>query len=996
MNTRSKTITPTLLFARRGSSHAAVFVFGLLLLLGLALTQTAMAQFTEVNYAPAGTASASSEGYGGVATRGNDGNTDGNWGGNSVTHTLEDPGAFWEVVLEAAQTVGRVQVWFRTDCCFERNSDLQLVIYDNVYTELKRVPLVNPFYQTPSSPWTAVNFAPAIANARVVRVERANTGFVSLAEVQVIAPYSGVTINVTQPAGNQTAVESRTATFGPVAATVVGAPQDKLTLQWQRNGVDIPGAVGPTYTTPILTMANSNDTYTAKFLVSGVSASSSATLAVQKDTVPPTVVSANSIGGTVGILFDWLMDPASAATLGNYTMTGPATVTSARLASDGRSVVLGVSGVAGTFSVTINGVKDLGGNPIAANTVASGSVDTSLTGQNIGAPAIAGSVYSTAVGQYSLTGGGQAAFNGAADQMFFLATTVTGDFDKKAKLTSITATNAADNWARGGLMARVSNAVENSVAVKLTVGNPNGANTVVTRVRTDSDTLADPAPPTGWNRVGRDNTGVKDALPNQWIRLQRVGNAFFFYVGSDGENWSLIGERYIKNMPDTLQVGLYAASSQVDSVATAAFGAYGNVTSTDATPPTLVSAGTFDKKLIGVKFSEKVSSATAKLIGNYTLSQGNVTAAEVGINGNSVYLTVNGLTASSFTVTVSGVKDSAGNLIAANSQVSGSVSAFKATDVGRFVDVNSRPQATDNPYDIGKFVALSSGANVEVDNIAAGANLWDGLYFHFVYVEKTGDFDMQVEVARMTHSSGGGDYAHGGLMARAGLYNTGEEYTDLGTKVPFEMNTTYEEASPAARAALVLYCVNAHDTAEGVGNIVGTGTTDINGWAGYFGNLRAINAKGDLAPGSSPMQNRWLRLKRVGEVFTHYWSYDGVNWVKYQERDRSAAGPLPATLLVGYAAQVNDSCCNGAGVNGKPGVYGTSTIRALGDTQVTKPILHVDHSGTTINLKWLAGVLQSSPNVVGPYTDVLVSGTNAPSPYSNTMSGSSQFYKLRQ
>ncbi len=985
------------LFERRKVAGPAAFGLGLLLLPGLTLPQNARAQVTEVNYALTGYAYASSEAYGGVAGRANDGNTDGNWSGNSVTHTTEseDPPSWLEIAMSDVKTVGRVQVWFRTDCCFDRNDGLQLVVADLDSKELARVPLVNPFSQTPSLPWTAVNFSPPLVGVYLVRVARTTVNALSLAELQVIAPYTGVTVTVTQPPTNTTALESRTATFGPVAATVVGAPQEKLTLQWQRNGTDIPGAVGPTYTTPTLTMGNSNDTYTAKFMVSGLSTTASATLKVQKDTTPPVAISANSIGGTIGILFDWLMDPASAATVGNYTMTGGPAVTSARLAGDGRSVILGVSGLTGTsFSVTLNNVKDLGGNPIATNTVVSGSVDRSLVGQDIGDPAMAGNVFSTAVGQYTATGGGGKLFNTDGDQMFFLAASVTGDFDKKAKLTSIT-TSTNDANARGGLMARVSNSVSNSVAVKLTVGNPTGANVVWTRVRTESDTTADPVPVLGYFRLGRDYSGVKDALPNQWIRLRRVGNAFFFYVGTNGQDWSLIGERYIKNLPDTLQIGPYAASSVAGGLATVAYGAYGDVTPTDTTPPTLVSAGTLDKKVIGVKFSEILNSASVKVIGNYTLSQGAVTAAEVGVNGNSVYLTVSGLTADAFTVTISGVRDSAGNLIAANSRVSGSVSAFKAADVGRFVDVNNRPQATDNPYDIGKFVALSSGANVEVDCIAAGANLWNGQYFHFVYVEKVGDFDMQVEVARYTHASGGGDYAHGGLMARNGLYLPGSEYTDAGTKAQFEMNTTYEEAGQG-RVALVIACINAGDTGEYVGNIIGTGTLDINGWTSYFGDLRATNAKGDLAPTSSPTQNRWLRLKRVGQVFSHYWSYDGVDWVKYQDRDRSAAGPLPATLQVGYAAQVNDSCCDGTGVNGKPGVYGTGTVRALGDTQVTKPTIHVERSGADIILKWLDGVLQTSPTVIGTYTDVLVSGTNAPSPYTNTMSGSSRFYRLRQ
>lgn len=968
----------------------AVGGIGLLTLLCVGLSQPAQAQFTEVNHALTGWATSSSDAYGSTPDRANDGNTDGNWGANSTTHTADNPfddPAWLEIDLQAMKDIGRVQIWFRTDCCTDRNSGLQLIIYDNTMTELARRDLSNPFLQTPSQPWTAVNFAPAI-KGQVVRVQRTTPGVLSLAEVQVIAPYTGATINVTQAPANASAEESRTATFGPVAATVTGAPQEKLTIQWQRNGQDISGATQPTYTTPILTMANHNDTYTAKFMVSGVSSVSSATLSVQKDTTPPTVASANAIGNKIGILFDWLMDAATCNDKANYAAAAGVTINSATLAGDGRSVVLDVSGLTGpNFNVTINNVKDLGGNAIAANTAAAGALDTSVTPSQIGTPTIAGTVYSTAPGQYVLTGGGETAFQADGDQIYMVSATVTGDFDKKARIAGLTASVAADNWARGGLIAQASKTALLGKAVTIAVANPKGANMVRIRVRTEEGTAEQGN--LGWNRVGRDYTGVDNALPNQWVRMQRVGNAFFFYVGTDGQNWSLVGERYIKNMPDTLEVGVYAAASTVESAVTVNYANFSDVTTSDTTKPTLISAGTLDKKTIGVKFSEKLKSATAKLPGNYALSQGTVTAAQVGVSGESVYLTVTGLTADTFTVTVNGVQDSAGNAIAANSSVAGSVSAFKAADVGRFVDPNSRPQETDNPYDVGQFVALSSGTHVEVDCIAAGANLWNGQYFHFVYVEKTGDFDMQVEVARFTHSSGGGDYAHGGLMARDGLYLSGLDYSDAGTKAQFEMNTTYEEAGQG-RTALVLACVNPGDTGEYVGNIVNSTTADTNGWLGYFGSLRAVNAKGDLDPKSSPSQNRWLRLKRVGQVFTHYWSYDGITWTEYQSRDRSSDGPLADTLLVGFAAQVNDSCCDGEAVNGKPGIYGTEIIRNLGDTAPPRPTMTLQKSGAQWSITY-SGTLQSADTVDGTYTDV----QGATSPYVLNTSSGTRFYRSR-
>ena len=63
----------------------------------------------------------------------------------------------------------------------------------------------------------------------------------------------GPTIS-TQPV-NQTVTAGQTATFAVVAT---GAP---LSYQWQKNGSDIAGAIGPSYTTPATTTADNNTTF---------------------------------------------------------------------------------------------------------------------------------------------------------------------------------------------------------------------------------------------------------------------------------------------------------------------------------------------------------------------------------------------------------------------------------------------------------------------------------------------------------------------------------------------------------------------------------------------------------------------------------------------------------------------------------------------------------------------------------------------------------------
>jgi len=84
------------------------------------------------NLALNGSASQSSTEYGGVASRANDGNTDGNWGGSSVTHTAEsEEKPWWKVDLGADAIIERIVIWNRKDCCTGRLTNCQVQIIDS-------------------------------------------------------------------------------------------------------------------------------------------------------------------------------------------------------------------------------------------------------------------------------------------------------------------------------------------------------------------------------------------------------------------------------------------------------------------------------------------------------------------------------------------------------------------------------------------------------------------------------------------------------------------------------------------------------------------------------------------------------------------------------------------------------------------------------------------------------------------------------------------------
>ena len=146
------------------------------------------------------------------------------------------------------------------------------------------------------------------SGSRVKRPRTTSDGYLALAEVQVFNPYESETVKITQGPTNQSAAENSTATFGPVTTEIVGAPPSKLTFQWQKNGVDIPGAYGDSYTTPPQTSTDNGAVYAVKALLPGVSATAQATLTVTPGTSAGPELGIERAGNTIQITW-----PTSAA-----------------------------------------------------------------------------------------------------------------------------------------------------------------------------------------------------------------------------------------------------------------------------------------------------------------------------------------------------------------------------------------------------------------------------------------------------------------------------------------------------------------------------------------------------------------------------------------------------------------------------------------------------------------------------------------------------------
>lgn len=176
MNYRLPTNLMILALAAGASTAAAAIVIG------------SPVQNTAINHALNGTASASSTGWGGVASRAIDGNVNGYYSANSTTHSDDNAGInqSWEVDLGTDRTVDQVVVHNRDDaCCQGRLSNYRVSLLAGGGTTVAS----QDFPAAPLGGAQPVNFGGA--TGRTVKVEilglnGEGTNALSLAEVTVL------------------------------------------------------------------------------------------------------------------------------------------------------------------------------------------------------------------------------------------------------------------------------------------------------------------------------------------------------------------------------------------------------------------------------------------------------------------------------------------------------------------------------------------------------------------------------------------------------------------------------------------------------------------------------------------------------------------------------------------------------------------------------------------------------------------------------------------
>lgn len=188
------------------------------------------------NIARGRTASQSSQFDMGSAGRAVDGNIDGNWAGNSVSHTQSEANAWWAVDLGRAHDLHAIRLWNRTDCCADRLTNFHVFASDTPMTGRTLAALLADTTVWRRSVTTTAPRALRLdalgARGRYVRVQLAGTNFLQLAEVEVHGrPAADTPPPVTLPTLQPVTV-APVAVGGTVSWTAAPSLAGTYTYQW--------------------------------------------------------------------------------------------------------------------------------------------------------------------------------------------------------------------------------------------------------------------------------------------------------------------------------------------------------------------------------------------------------------------------------------------------------------------------------------------------------------------------------------------------------------------------------------------------------------------------------------------------------------------------------------------------------------------------------------------------------------------------------------------
>ncbi len=126
---------------------------------------------------------------GGTASKAVDGNTDGSWSNNSLTHTNYENQAWWFVDLGGIKEIKNIRIWNRTDCCSDRLSNFYVFVSDDPFASsnpsvtVGQAGVWSAFITDYPNPNVVVS---PMRSGRYVAIQLSGTNYLSLAEVEVI------------------------------------------------------------------------------------------------------------------------------------------------------------------------------------------------------------------------------------------------------------------------------------------------------------------------------------------------------------------------------------------------------------------------------------------------------------------------------------------------------------------------------------------------------------------------------------------------------------------------------------------------------------------------------------------------------------------------------------------------------------------------------------------------------------------------------------------
>jgi len=829
--------------------------------------------------------------------------------------------------------------------------------------------------------------------------------------VTIVTPPQSITVN-----------EGQSATF-----TVVVDGTPPYTYQWKRNGADIPGETGASYTLARAYRADNG----AKFsvVVTGAEGpavtSAEATLTVVTDAEPPTIVSARTTGtfDTVLVTFSEPVDQTTAENKANYAISEGVTVSSATLAgapgsANDNKVILTTSKMpeGATLTLTVNNVKDVPGNTIAANSKIDFKTFVWVPGfvlhkywENVSANNLAvlqgdarfpndpSWITIEPRWEYPPNGGNEGGSNYGNQITGWFIPQVTGDYvfftcsDDPSNLYLSTDENPAnkkliaqetgwsgartwlsvgagnvdskrsdlfvdtewpDGWTihliagkkyymesihtEGGGGDNVGATFKlyeeedpaNGTAPRLagdligTYLDPTGAS--ITIEQQPKDTTGQEGRTVVFTVVATGTSAYGNAVAYQWQKAAPGSSTFADISGATKSSY----ETPLLTLADTGTQ--YRVICRVPTLSETSAAATLTVVP-DTFPPNVVGAGSLQKGNvieIGIEFDEDLDAATAGNTANYTLSKGTVTGVRYQkfahwdgapkfvlgtagpFNGCAVVLTTSGLVGGdNVTVTVKNVKDVKGNAMTAAQSKSLTITkkmkwaAMGGDDYleGNTAGMNINPDPALWPDDA---VAVGEADFFLISSGTANWNNYDEATF--IYEEVTGDFD---KVVRVEYQDPTSQWARIGLCATP---SADEGVNRAAVDGGAQMERRFmQRVNPAVQ------------------------------WNGSGGNnqfeadwrLTKGGNYGGTGAGTPAYPNAWLRMKRAGQVFTAFYSNDGVNWTQYGTATFTEE-PMPDKLLVGpyYSPEFNN---NGTGEG--VGHSSVAKVRSYGDYQSRPP-----------------------------------------------------------